>query len=529
MITKPKSPPKPKPAPKAAKVERKILHPEPKAQLCVGPYALTVERAKELLGWTTDELLAKQHGLTEELFKDLNGNKIWCLNNINNRPLYMDNVATLIQEILNLKWRFNFEPIIITKTGLIGNGQHQLIALCLADQHRLLDGQGKQWMKNWPVPCTIEKLIGYGLEEGDDVIDTMDTAKPRSFADVIYRSNLFPNEKPKDLRTLSKMLDSAVRLLWQRTGAINDAFSPRRTNTEGMEFVRRHPRIIRAVKHIWQEYRAGPLREPKSAQPSDPRKNWDISNRRLVAGYAAALCYLMGASGTDGADYVAMRFPGEVKEKGKGGVNFDEWDNATTFWTLFAQGSQDLGDVFRSLGYLVDPDTGVGGTLAERVTIIVKTWLLWKQKKPILIKSIEPEYSENQAGVRRIGRMPTVGGIDRGVQKAHESSTDQDAEEVPGEGPSDPTIEQIEEKARKIKEEKEAKRKEAAAEAKEKKEKEKVEKNGEEVLTTIPKPPKPRRFENVVDPLSDPSKPQPKGTPIPKPKKPQKPSEAKSE
>jgi hypothetical protein len=36
----------------------------------------------------------------------------------------------------------------------------------------------------------------YGVREDDDVVNTVNTGKPRSFADVVYRSKLFQKLPP---------------------------------------------------------------------------------------------------------------------------------------------------------------------------------------------------------------------------------------------------------------------------------------------------------------------------------------------
>lgn len=433
-----RTPPKPKrpaPAKKPAKpAGRPVIHRDVKVQLCVGEFALSVDQSKELMGWTTDAEVAKKAGLDEPLLHDLNKQPVWCLNNVHNRPLYMETVEALIQEHLMRRWRFNGEPIIIGETGIVENGQHQLTAHILAEQHRLIDGEGKQWLRHWPGPVTMEKVVIYGIKETDDVINTMDTCKPRSFTDVIFRSNLFGKTKGRDLKILARMLDSCVRLLWQRTGAVVDAFAPRRTHSEGMDFIGRHPHAVQAVKHIWDEYKGGTY--------DSASKNWQVNNQRLGAGYAAALCYLMGASATDGTEYVSQKVPSEKK------VDWEHWDLAKEFWTRFSSGHEEMGALHKTLGYLVDPETNVGGTLAERLAIIIKAWHLYQAGEPMSVKalSIEDLYKENDAGVRRMGRGPSIGGVDQGDSKGTKAP---DAEVLPGGG--DPTPEQIEAQRKQIK------------------------------------------------------------------------------
>lgn len=439
MTTKVKSPPKPK----AQKEGRPKLYDEIIVQVCLGTYAITEERMKELVGYVNDPKEAKAKNLGDALYDDIEGKPVWFENNVRNRPLYMDQMETVEQELLNRRWRCNGETIIIGETGIILNGQHQGGGLLRACQRWRLDGDGKQWKALWPDgPPTMEKIIVYGIPESDDVVDTMDTCKPRSLTDVIYRSGLFGKAKGSDLRTLSRMLDSSVRMLWHRTGARLDAFAPRRTNAEGMDFVRHHPHTVRAVKHVWEEYQGGPANEDGAERP--PSEHWTINNRSMGAGYAAALLYLMGCCTSDRTAYASMDVPGEKKLK------WEEWELACEFFSRFAERHTALKGLFDSLGYLADPEhpNSAGGSLPERIALIVNAWNKYRVDQPITVKSLDLSacYDENDdTGIRRFARMPTVGGIDIGQAKVNRALGHPDADEVDGSGPADPTPEEVEE------------------------------------------------------------------------------------
>jgi hypothetical protein len=220
-------------------VSRVALYETPYLELASGDKAITVEYAKKLLGWTVED--DKEKFNANYLLKDFSGKKVRCSNNVTNRPLYMAVVKVLIQEILRKRWRLNGESLIIGSTGLILNGQHTLIALILA---------GQQWEKDpeacdqWTTEPTIDKAIVFGIDESDMTVNTMDTCKPRSLADVIYRSEFFSGIKAGDRQACARIADYAVRILWHRTGAGLDAFAPRRTHAESLDFIARHPRLL---------------------------------------------------------------------------------------------------------------------------------------------------------------------------------------------------------------------------------------------------------------------------------------------
>ncbi len=214
-------------------------------ELCVGSSAITLQKAKDLLGWEEEEGIPYKKDF---LLKDFHGTKIRCFNNVTNRPLYKPNLENLKQEILRNRWQLNGEPIIVGKTGLILNGQHSLLSFIAAVQ---------EWTKDkdkWPLTTeepTLDKLIVFGIDESDAVINTMDTCKPRSLADVIYRSEFFAGTNQAERNKLSKITDYAIKLIWDRTG-VSNAFGLRNTHSESLDFLQRHPKLIDCFKHIFQ-------------------------------------------------------------------------------------------------------------------------------------------------------------------------------------------------------------------------------------------------------------------------------------
>lgn len=364
------------------KDEREIKYPDYEVRACYGDEALTVEDCKNLLGWWEESENVKFGSLY--LLKDVNGNKVRCINNDTNRPLYMASIDTLVQEHLRRQWRFNFEPVIIGKTGRILNGQHSLISLVLAEQHRQKDPE--KWSEFWKQPVQMEKLVCYGLEEDDDVVNTMDTCKPRSLMDVVFRSEYFQDLKTGRRKIAARATDHAVRLLWHRTGASDDAFAPIRTHKESIDFIERHPKILEAVRHI--------IGIPKV-------------QRIISPGYAAALLYLMAASATpDDSGYDE-----EAKEEH---LDLSLWEDACDFWTQVPE-SPDFKAIRTCLIEMQeDEETAQGVGLIHRIGVCIKAWLAYVDHKKLTPASLRLEYEVDEEGWKHLTEIPTVGGIDHG-------------------------------------------------------------------------------------------------------------------
>ena len=356
---------------------------------------LTAADAKELLGWTeqTDEVELDRFHLK------IGGVKVFCANNTNNRPLYWSTVLALKQEILRGRWKLNGEPIIVGKTGSILNGQHTLIALVLAE---------KEWETTHgaDAPPTIEKLIVCGIEEGDDVVNTMDTCKPRSLSDVLYRSDYFQGLPLNAQRVVARTLDQAIKMLWDRTG-VSDAFGTKRTHAEAVNFLENHRKLIDAVEYVYTE------------DDSDKKLA-----RYLSPGYCATLLYLMGASASDAEGYFSEDTTTEES------IDFSQWDTATDFFTLLAAGDKKLKPLRDAYAKMIEEGMG---SVKEKMALLIKAWHLHVNDKPLNAKGLELEYvvKEDQ---RYLAENPLCGGIDVGDEgwqgPVREDPTDEDLEKV---------------------------------------------------------------------------------------------------
>jgi hypothetical protein len=371
--------------------ERLIIYPEPGVIGGFGDNQITVDWAKEMLGWEVVTNDNKASG-PEPLFKDLEGNSIRCRNNVNNRPIYLGQLRTLKQEILTKKWRMNGENIILGKTGLVLNGQHTLIALVLAEQERNAQKGHWQDQEGLTEPLTIDKAVFVGIDEDDDTINTMDTCKPRSLADVIYRSEFFRDKPGKSRLQAAKMTEGAIRILWNRTGVSRDQWAPRRTHSNALDFLSRHQRLLEAVNHIM-----------------DTDKEQSISGFLKPGGPAVAVAamYLMGTSASDG-DYYADE-PSEER------VDFSNWDTALEFWTVFGGEGETFRDLKQVIRSLADEETGTEGSIMEKMVLLAKAWDSYANNgQEPTTDDLKLSFAYDDHGVRTLEDDDDFGGIDLG-------------------------------------------------------------------------------------------------------------------
>lgn len=416
--TSPKKAPAKKPTkgkPQPAEEQGEPVYSEPSARLLVGDNAMTEDIAKQLLGW---EVMTDKDAAC--LLTDKEGNNVRCTNNDRNRPLRLADALLYAQEVLRGNWKFNGESAVIGKYGQTISFQHRGIGLILACQ---------MWRKEpdkypfWKTQPTMDLLIAFGVEETDEVVNTIDTGVVRSFSDVMYRSDYFANLKPEIRREMARTTDYAVKQIWERLG-VEDAFGIKKTHAESFNLIQRHPRIIEAATHIYEE-----------------DKGKGVSKYTAGAGYAAGLMFLMGCSASDPKKYNADEMPHE------GLLDWSLWEKASDFFVSLAQGDKKFSDLREALGALLRNEGPNGihvpGGRNEKLATIVKAWLCYAQDKPIMMEDIALKYgTADDEGVCRLIECPTVGGIDQGSDQGIDDEED---------GTTAPTQEQIAERAEAIK------------------------------------------------------------------------------
>lgn len=448
-----------KPAQQSAPVsepEREIIYPsaEERAQgmmyvceMCYGDAAITVEQSKSLLGWR------EVGGREGSMFRDRYGKYIVCDNNTTNREIAWTKVEELVQVHLTRRpdgtpaWQFNGEDILVGCYGAIINGQKSLISHVLAEQDRLIDVESKgngphegRLAAMWPDPIRMEKGVKFGISEDDWVVNTVDTAQPRTLNDVMYRSHYLRDLKP-DLRSVaSRVAGYAIRMAWSRSGAGDLAFTPFRTHDAMLLFLERHPRILDAVRWVVTENAA--KEEVHSGRLDDAGKPIIIKRGRveriIEPSRAAALLYMMGMSDTDPERYRQGDPPGEED------ADDSAWDKAEDFWVGLCSGADDIEPVRVALANLRNKaaEMGYEPTGDEKVSVLCKAWTAFKAGEKLEAKNLKPNYrfyKDPETGQREREYIKDwdFGGIDllAILEKEKREEAERKGEEV--EGPDD--------------------------------------------------------------------------------------------
>lgn len=373
--------------------EREILYPTVTVKLFSGNSPLTVSVAKKILGWQNESENIKFK--SNFLLKDEYGEKVRCYNNYKNRHLNAVVVQQYRQEILCRNWKLNGETCIVGKTGVLLDGQHTLIALVLAAQE--WETHPGKWKDYWSDEPFVEKVVVFGVEEDDATANSINNGKSRTLADVIYRSALFDSVKQKQRNIMAKLCDYAVRLIWYRTGSSVNAFAPKRTHTESMKFIERHPKILECVKHVYEEN----------------GKDNNIA-KYIGLGYASGLLYLMGCSSSSSEDYLANDPPNENS------LDWTNWEKACEMFVLLAQNEKRVAAVRKGLGNMLNEG---GGAFVERCALLVKAWNSFVQLDKVTEEDIQLEYVVNDNDQRKLVEIPTLEGIDFGSLELRREAT----------------------------------------------------------------------------------------------------------
>ncbi len=384
-------PPKPK-------TSREVKFPNLEVHIRRGEKAITVDEMKNLLGW--EEQPEGADWGKDYFTKDENGTKVRCLNNNANRPFDRSWAVTIAKMHLNRQWAFNGQTITVGNYGTIISAQHRGVGLILAEQMRT--GRNKAWYKDLPGPLTMEAIVVLGIEETPEILQTTDTGKIRTYAEYLFSDPdaPFASLQPKDRIRKCSYLDHAVRLVWSRTGYDKQsgrrAMDPSRVIPELEKFRNNHGDnrggITRAVKHVIEE-------DPDGNLPGI-----------ISVGYLAALCYLMGVSGTEPAPYQRMKERRETKA-----MSFANRDKAEEFVQLFcwAAAGKEEGKELVPVLQVLNTNKGNTETWSPKDTFstIAKAWNLFVTGEPITSENIALETADKD-GVQVPCEYVTVGGID---------------------------------------------------------------------------------------------------------------------
>jgi len=365
---------------------------------------LTVEDAKEILGWTTEEDAGKEFG-TDYALK-LDGQKIRFANNPTNRPFRMTLAKRYANEMLRNKWQLNGEAIIIDRKGNIQSAQHRLVALVLAERMRDADKEDAK-RYGWRGPVTIEVVIVRGISDRKEVVDTLDIGQKRTLADVIFRNHAFKGVGEKGQKQLARILSGATRLCWLRAGGKTVSDAPHFPHSEALDFVEDHPGLIDSVRFIFEE---------EGGTGADGKR---ISSEVSLA-YAAGLHFLMSTAGTD---------PDKYDEGGEYDEGFRP--KADDFWVAFASGAGlEKGNPILALkNALRRLDASGAAGRDEIIGTVINAFNLWVDgKKASKVTDVKVKKTKDKkTGKLVIADPPRLGGID----VFREVEEEEDVEEVP--------------------------------------------------------------------------------------------------
>ena len=422
---------------------RSVIYPK----VCVGtvnPVEITPENtvvtaalARKLLGWETEEQYkerklkanpkAKEKEMTfgdKYLLLDLNDNKVQCWSNLQNRRLRPAHVKSLAQDVLNGKWKFNGEALIVGKTGMGLSVQHRLIALVLAAQEWA--GPNKQmWLKKWPTEPVIHALLITGIEEDAETINTLDNVLARNLEDVFQASGLFKEYEgnPKAMAECSRMAAKAVDLLWLRLNCHDDG-QKYQTHSASADWLERHPKLLKSVKFIRDANQERQLSSLKVNPHKKEEEEGADARVSLSAGECAAMLYLMAQSQSDYDNYR------NADVKGDKALDLGLWDRACEYWLEMKDSAKALQPVRDALAALIDLE---GSRSVEKRAVLALAWKQYLGKHRIAAEHLKLKYVENETtGVMQLAEPVTFEGADQG-------------DHPPGSDAKDPPPEAVEE------------------------------------------------------------------------------------
>lgn len=407
--------------------EREVIHKEVSAVLWMVEHGNPVDeaQAEKMLGWVEepprkpDEKAGPWGDKYDYATSD--GIRVRLTKNQLNRAIRPHQIECLRQIILNGQWKFNGQPLSVSKYDDIISAQHRLLGLkeaCIAWR-----AHPNKWRERWPSAPTIDALVVYGLEEDAETLATIDTGIPRDLADTFFtdRMGFFPRKPPAERQKLARTMDKAIRALRQRTG-VEDDWVALPTHQEMHEFEQLHPTLRKCLAHVVEENGA----DGKIL-------------RYLPLGTASAVMYVMASGTSDIDEYRNPKGGGRRSERR---LKWELWDKAKDFWALLAGhakemeavrmadveiGNDDVGDpmyikAFPKVNTDADglPLEQRAASLQERLCIISRAWDQYSTGQKITAADVELKYHDWPGNSKVLGYPTNFGGIDTGDEAGKE-------------------------------------------------------------------------------------------------------------
>lgn len=390
--------------------------------------------ARALMGWDVEEEGGEKFG-DDFLLVDHYGRKVRCPNNVRNRPYYKSNAEDRAQDILNRRWELNGETIVVSREADVLDGQHTCGGLVRAYERWLLDRDAvtgeRIWLKEWPEDeypdgPVIDKIVVYGISSADAVVNTMNTGKPRTLADVLYRSPYFASLPAKGGKsginrvTAGKVTAAAISHVWFRTGVYLSNFSPLRTTAEAVVWLEAHGgqkgKFLACVRHVLEADRDGRV------------------SALVPLGYAASVMWMMACSDTSD-DKIAKYYSDEDRTAKR--LDFSLWNEAVEFWSEFgrtkelkdgeetAEPTGKLAELTLAVRAIAKRSDDSSNAALERNYVVTRAWNRFRTGDKVTDEDVRVKYTRaDRYGVRHLDTNPDLGGrllggIDLGTERVN--------------------------------------------------------------------------------------------------------------
>lgn len=327
--------------------------------------------------------------------------KLLATNN-RNRPKKSGAIKRYLEDIIRRKWDLTGEPIILDTNGQLINGQNRCFSLIKAEQMRLKNPKEYEKTYGHRGPIRIPMVIISGVKAA--AFRSMDSGEKRSGPDMMFCARLFDTMKdaqgkPKysdaDKKKLSRILATAIRTVWLRTGGMKISDAPSFPPSEMQEFfAEHHPELLSAVTYTYD---------------ADAGREQRISSLVSPANMAAVL-YLAAVSTSDAR---------EVQDGGE--LDFSLLPEAQQFVEEFASGTGlEEGNPALALrrAYMAQiKDKSTSRNRDVVLNMMVKAMVLYlDEKKNVKLQDVRWNPAKEA--------IPRLGGLDVEVEVVSEPSED---------------------------------------------------------------------------------------------------------